>query len=452
MTRRIVILGSTGSIGTQALEVVEHLNALAGRGGGDLPGESGGEPAFEVVGLCAGKNALLLAQQARRFRGVKVALGDCDSAGSELPDELRGALRGRDAAEALVRETRPDVVVAAMVGVAGLPATLAAVELGCDVALANKETLVAAGSLVLDRIRNSAPERRARLLPVDSEHSAVWQCVMGAGLHGAVFGGVDVPRRARGSRGSDGAIESSGRAEAARRSPPWGDDDAIARVTLTASGGPFREWSVERIARATREEALRHPTWSMGGKITIDSATLMNKALEVIEAHWLFGLPPEKLGIVVHPQSVVHAMVETCDGSVLCQMGTPDMRSAIQYALKGGVRACGLAARLEPARLGTMTFEEPDAAKFPAVDTWRACISSEARGTTAGAILNAANEVAVGRFLDRDKPALAFPRIAEVALAALASVRARPAASLADVLAADGEGREFAGRVLSYGK
>jgi 1-deoxy-D-xylulose-5-phosphate reductoisomerase len=407
---RIVLVGSTGSIGTQTLDVVEHLNAVAER--------AGDGPVFRVVGLAAGSNAALLAEQAARF-GVParaVALADTRADLPEFAGGVSAVRRGASAAEELVRAVEADLVVAAVVGAAGLPATLAAIELGRDVALANKETLVAAGSLVTERLHAHPASRRPALLPIDSEHSGVWQCLDGL------------------RAGSDAR---------ACAPPPFGVSSLVRRVTLTASGGPFRTWSAEQIARATPAEAIKHPTWSMGGKITIDSATLMNKSLELIEAHWLFDLAADQLDVLVHPQSIVHALVETVEGSVIAQLGVPDMRTPIQLALTHGRRRPAAGRRLDLAALGTLTFEPVDVGRFPAAAFWRRCISPEARGTTSGAILNAANEEAVHAFLKRSGPAIAFARIAELAAAALDGITARPLRTLDDALSADAEAREF---------
>lgn len=412
---RIVVLGSTGSIGTQTLDVIEHLNGLCER--------AGEAPMFRVVGLAAGANAALLAQQAARFAvpASGVALADVRADVSVFSGG--GAVRrGLSAAEELVRAVEADLVVAAVVGAAGLPATLAAIELGRDVALANKETLVAAGSLVTRKVRAHAPARRPALLPVDSEHSGVWQCLDGLRAGGDV---------------------------SACEPPPFGVSSKVRRVTLTASGGPFRTWSADRIARATPAEAIKHPTWSMGGKITIDSATLMNKSLELIEAHWLFDLAADQLDVLVHPQSIVHAMVETVEGSVIAQLGVPDMRTPIQLALTHGRRRPAAGRRLDLAALATLTFEAVDVSRFPAADLWRRCITPEARGTTAGAILNAANEEAVHAFLGRSGRAIGFPRIAELTAAALDEITPRELRTLDDALNADAEAREFVRRRIT---
>lgn len=356
MKRRVVILGSTGSIGTQALEVVTHLNQLHSRGACPV--------GFEVVGLAAGNNARLLMEQAERFGVRDLAL----AAAAETSSSRFRA--GAGAAERLVREVDCDVVLAAMVGSAGLPATLAAVELGRDVALANKETLVAAGGLVVP----AAAKSGARLLPVDSEHSGVWQALR--------------PNQQRGSAAKQqtGTSEDGG-------VPPFRCGPEVKRVILTASGGPFRTWAKERIESATPAEALRHPTWTMGAKVTVDSASLMNKALELVEAHWLFGLESSRLGAVVHPQSIVHAIVEFEGGGVLAHLAPPDMRVPIQHALAHPFLVepmCG-------GGLGrTLEFEEPDLDRFPALAMGARVIDL---GGSSGATLNAANEEAVQAFL-----------------------------------------------------
>lgn len=400
-SKRVVILGSTGSIGTQALDVIEHLNRL----------EMNRQTTFhyQVAGLAAGRNASLLAQQARRFGVRAVALADDTTSRESLPEELRQARRGAGAAEQLVRDVKPDLVIAAMVGAAGLPATLAAIEVCPQVAIANKETLVAAGSVMI------AASSRCMLLPIDSEHSAVWQALSGVYPY-----------------------------EAVPVYPPCEDrHHQIARVLLTASGGPFRTWSTSDISRATRADALKHPTWRMGGKITIDSATLINKSLELIEAHWLFGLGPERLGAIVHPQSIVHAIVETVDGAALAQLGMPDMRTPIQLALTYPARDQGQCGRIDFATLSSLNFEPVDENRFPGAALWRECIGTGRSDTTRGAILNAANEEAVGRFLNESAPPMPFSRIAEMAVGALESVPSRRCNSLADVMASDRAAREW---------
>ncbi len=411
--KRIIILGSTGSIGTQTVEVIEHLNRLRDRG------EHGTR--YRVVGLAAGRNGRLLLDQAARLGVRELALSSPGDVGTSREASLRV---GVDAPERLVREVGCDVVLAAMVGSAGLPATLAAVELGRDVALANKETLVAAGELVVP----AAVKSGSRLLPVDSEHCGVWQCLP-------------------------------------RCCPPLSAGPEIERVVLTASGGPFRTWDRERIRRASPREALNHPTWSMGPKVTIDSASLTNKALEVIEAHWLFGLGAERIGVVVHPQSIVHAMVEYSDGNVLAQLAPPDMRTPIQCALTWPGRAGGMSRKLDWRTLAGLEFAEPDLERFPALGLGFEVVR---RGGTAGAVFNAANEAAVEAFLmGHDVGAggvggvagrarmcppmrpIEFGRIAELSSRALEEVGVSALNSLDDAVQADGEARRFVERMLA---
>jgi 1-deoxy-D-xylulose-5-phosphate reductoisomerase len=361
MTIGVAVLGSTGSIGRTTLEVLgRHRDR------------------FHVVALTAGSNADLLDEQARAWEPAYVGLAN--GAGSRCLVEAA---------------TRPDarIVVNGVVGAAGLEATLAALRAGKRVALANKETLVVAGELVLRAAREGGGE----LVPVDSEHSAVLQCIGG-------------------------------------RAP--GD---VARLILTASGGPFRTWSPERAAAATVAEALNHPTWKMGRKITIDSATLVNKALEVIEAHFLFGVRYEQVDVVIHPQSVVHAFVEFVDGSTLAQVSFPTMELPILYALTHPERVADAGTRrLDPVAAGALTFEAVDLARFPAYGLGR---DAGRAGGTAPAVFNAANEVAVERFL---AGRLSFGRIAPVIESALTHHRPAPADTLAAVLAADAEGRRLA--------
>jgi 1-deoxy-D-xylulose-5-phosphate reductoisomerase len=412
MSRRVILLGSTGSIGTQTVDVVEHLARLAaaeGRG-----------PELAVVALAAGRNATLLAQQARQLNVKHVAIAhepEADALRAALPGVR--VLAGPDAAERLVREVECEVVVAAMVGAAGLPATLAAVELGRDVALANKETLVAAGELILPAARASG----SRLLPVDSEHAAVWQCLQGP--HNPSASPV----------------------------PPLCCGPEVSRVILTASGGALRNLSAEQAYHASAEQALAHPTWSMGAKVTLDSASLTNKAFEVIEAHWLFGLEAERIGVLIHPQSIVHALVEYADGNVIAHLGSPDMRGPIQYALTYPHRPRGNARKLDFRALRSLDFAEPDPKRFPALGLAYHVIRT---GGTSGATLNAASEEATLAFLasHQRQPALAgaapagappmpFGKVAELAAEALGALPVTPVRSLADVLAADQRARAF---------
>ncbi len=387
--RRLIVLGSTGSIGVQTLDVVAHLNRLADEG--RYPHR------FEVVGLAAGRNSAMVLEQAAAFGVRDVAIADATDA-ARLPDGVR-VRQGRDSAERLVREVECDIVLAAMVGFAGLPATLAAVELGRDVALANKETLVAAGALVTSVARRTG----SKLLPVDSEHSAVWQC-LASGRVGAVC-------------------------------PPCEMGRDVARVILTASGGALRDKTAEQIAKATPEDALNHPTWKMGAKVTIDSASLTNKALELIEAHWLFGLEADRLGVLVHPQSIVHSIVDFADGSSIAQLGLPDMRTPIQLALTHPERVVGRVPGVAWETLTKLDFRPPDLGRFPAVGHGFDVIRA---GGTLGAVLNAANERAVEVFLDRKIP---FGRIPELQAEAMRSVGVSQIRDLRDALDADAEAR-----------
>ncbi|MFP4145063.1 MAG: 1-deoxy-D-xylulose-5-phosphate reductoisomerase [Phycisphaeraceae bacterium] len=382
--RRLIVLGSTGSIGCNTLEVVEHLRQA-------------GEAAIDVVGLAAGRNADRLIEQARRLDVPAVAIAD-----EKLAPAVEQALpkatvfSGEDAAKRLVEEIHATDVAAAVVGAAGLPATLAAIERGRTIHLSNKETLVAAGELVTTLVKKHG----ARLLPVDSEHSAIFQCIDGH------------------------------------------PNQRIQRIVLTASGGPFRNADKATIDRATPEEALNHPTWNMGPKVTIDSASMTNKALEIIEAHWLFGLPGERIEPIVHPQSVVHSFVEFVDGSVLAQLGPPDMRTPIQYALTWPGRAPGCSRAMDWAELSELTFQPADFGRFGALKLAYRVIEA---GGTAGAIFNAANEAAVEAFLERR---IRFGRIVEVVGEALDALPARPIDSLETVLEADREARAYVvGRV-----
>lgn len=434
-TRRIILLGCTGSVGTQTAETIDHLNTLAARG--EYP------TWFEVVGLAAGSNAAGLAEMAARYPGARLALANGNGCANDakLP---ASTLRGADAALELVRSTPSDLVLAAMVGAAGLPATLEAVSRGIDVALANKETLVAAGELVVPAALKSG----ARLLPVDSEHSALWQCLQGR--HGAT------PPQTRSHEGKEGNGEMDGAC-----CPPFAAPPAcVSRLVLTASGGPFRTWPREKIAAATPAEALKHPTWTMGRKVTIDCASLTNKGLEVLEAHWLYAMPAERLGVLVHPQSIVHSLVEYADGSVIAQLGSPDMRVPIQYALTFPQRPEGVARKLDWRALSKLDFEEPDLERFPALGLAFDVIRA---GGTAGAVFNAANEAAVEAFLaSADSapggsggssgsavPAVPFGLIPELTARALREVGTSPIRSLDDVLAADREARAFVQRELA---
>lgn len=394
--RRIIILGATGSIGRSTLEVVRHLAARGGR-------------TYRVVGVAASRNGSELARIAREFRVEAAALADGDAT-LDLPSGVR-SFRGVDSARELIDAVaRPgDLVMAAMVGFAGVAPTLLAIERGCTIALANKETLVAAGEVVMAAARR----RGVALLPVDSEHSAIAQCLP-----------------LRGTPAEEAACREDTRDPVAAR--------GIRRIVLTASGGPFRTWPLERMARAAPEEALRHPTWSMGAKNTIDSATMMNKALEVIEAHWLFDLPADRIEALIHPQSIVHGFVEFDDGSVLAQLSPPDMRLPIQVALTWPDRAPGSTAALDFSSLRALTFEPIDPRRFPAMALAHRVVRE---GGTLGAILNATNEIAVAAYL---RGSIHFGRISSLVAEALDSVPRRAVATIDDIIAADADARAFA--------
>ncbi len=391
--RRVVLLGCTGSIGVNTLEVIAHLNQHA-----DLH-----EHAMRVVGLAAGRSADKVIEQVRRFSVPMVAMADAAAA-----EAVRAALphvevfAGADAGRQLVERADATDVVAAVVGSAGLPAALEAARRGLRIGLANKETLVAAGALVTPIVRR----HHATLLPIDSEHSAIFQC-----LH------------ARQDAGDAAQDESRCR--------------GVRRIVLTASGGPFRNSDKATMDNATVEQALNHPTWNMGPKITIDSATMMNKALEIIEAHWLFDLPAEKINVIIHPQSIVHSFVEYEDNSILAQLGPPDMQTPIQYALTYPDRVVGCSRAMDWPTLSKLVFEQPDHRRFPALKLAYEVIEA---GGTAGAILNAANEAAVAAFLERR---IRFGRIVELVAEALAAVAARPADSLTTILEDDQAARDY---------
>jgi len=386
--KRLAVLGSTGSVGEQTLAVAA-----------DFPDR------YRVVALAAGRRVEKLADQVRRFRPALVSVAE-DAGARALRDAL-GAGAGDveiavgEAGLEAVATADADLVVAGLVGAVGLRPTLAALRAGRDVALANKEVLVMAGALVRREVR----ARAVALLPVDSEHSAIFQALTGE------------------------------------------DPEAVSRLVLTASGGPFRTWSADRIAGASVAEALDHPNWDMGPKITIDSASLMNKGLEVIEARWLFDVPPERVDVVVHPQSIVHSLVEFRDSSVMAQLGLPDMRVPIAVALAHPERLPLDLPRLDLAAVGRLDFETPDTKRFPCLDlAYTALRADEA----APAVLNAANEVAVEAFL---AGGIAFPRIAATNAAVLEAHAARadgaPLRDLDDVLEADTWARSRARETLA---
>jgi 1-deoxy-D-xylulose-5-phosphate reductoisomerase len=387
--KRIAILGSTGSVGTQTLSVV--------RANPDR---------FRVVALAAGGNVELLAEQVKAFSPERVSLAD-EASAAELRKRVGEtvAIHVGDAGLETVATSGPcDLVVAALVGAVGLEPTLAAIRAGRDVALANKEVMVMAGALVLREVKAHG----VTLLPVDSEHSAIFQALSGQ-----------------------------------RR-------EDVTRLILTCSGGPFREWSAARIDGASIEEALNHPNWDMGPKISIDSATLMNKGLEVIEARWLFDVLPEQIDVVVHPQSIVHSLVEYCDTSVIAQMGLPDMSLPIAVALAHPERLEIDIPRMDLASIARLDFEEPDRMRFPCLDLAYAAL----RGSEeAPAVLNAANEVSVAAFLAGEVP---FSSIAEcnasVLNAHIAERRDVQVTKLDDVLQADAWARECARNELNTGQ
>ena len=383
--RRVFVLGSTGSIGTSALDVVREFARHDGDPSHPLQ--------FEVVGLAAARNGDALAAQAREFHAKAVAVADRDAA---LPlDAGARVFRGPDAAcEMLHAFARcGDLVLAAMVGAAGIRPVLEAISLGCDIALANKEALVAAGAIVMP----AAARAGVRITPVDSEHNALFQCL----------------------KASTSMTE-------------------VRRVVLTASGGPFRLRSREEMARATVDDALAHPTWKMGAKVTIDSASLMNKALELIEAHWLFDLGSERIDAIIHPQSIVHGFVEYLDGSVLAQLSPPDMRTPIQQAMCDPLRFDGPSRKLDFAALRSLDFQTIDRERFPAISLAHRVIAA---GGTSGAVLNAANEVAVRAFLDRR---IGFLEIADMVRETLDGITPAPVTRLEDVFDADRAARSRA--------
>ena len=381
--KAISLLGSTGSIGTQTLDIVAQH-----------PDE------FRIVGLAAGRNVTLLAQQIRQFRPAIVAI--CDT---EMLPDLKAAIADLDpqptllAGEAgvieVARWSAADVVVTGIVGCAGLLPTIAAIEAGKDIALANKETLIAGAPVVLPLIQKHG----VKLLPADSEHSAIFQCLQG------------VP------------------------------DGGLRRILLTASGGSFRDLPVEKLAHVTVADALKHPNWTMGRKITIDSATLMNKGLEVIEAHYLFGAAYDQIAIVIHPQSIIHSLIELQDTSVLAQLGWADMRLPLLYALSYPERVATNWEPLDLVKIGTLTFREPDHKKYPCMQL---AYAAGRAGGCMPAVLNAANEQAVALFLDEKITFLDIPRLIEQVCDRYQSQN-RPDPSLEDILAAD----EWARRSIS---
>lgn len=371
--RRIAILGSTGSIGRQALDVVRQHKDL-----------------FEVELLTANNSSALLIEQAMEFRPGSVVI--CNEAKyQEVADALQPndikVFTGMDSVCSLVEAEDIDIVLTALVGFSGLRPTISAIKAGKIIALANKETLVAGGSVVMDL----AKKYNSPILPVDSEHSAIFQCLLGA------------------------------------------TGNPISRIHLTASGGPFRTWDRDRIATATKNEALKHPQWTMGAKITIDSATMMNKGFEMIEARWLFDTAPDKINIVVHPQSIIHSMVEFADGAVIAQLGNPDMREPIQFALSFPERLTLNNKKLDFASLQGLTFEEPDMEKFPCLSL---AFEAIRKGGNVPCAMNAANEAAVAAFL---KDGIRFYDIPEIISACMAGVNFVEKPTVEDLLATNAE-------------
>lgn len=371
--RRIAILGSTGSIGRQALDVVRQHKDL-----------------FEVELLTANNSSALLIEQAMEFRPGSVVI--CNEAKyQEVADALQPndikVFTGMDSVCSLVEADDIDIVLTALVGFSGLRPTISAIKAGKIIALANKETLVAGGSVVMDL----AKKYNSPILPVDSEHSAIFQCLLGA------------------------------------------TGNPISRIHLTASGGPFRTWDRDRIAAATKNEALKHPQWTMGAKITIDSATMMNKGFEMIEARWLFDTAPDKINIVVHPQSIIHSMVEFADGAVIAQLGNPDMREPIQFALSFPERLTLNNKKLDFASLQGLTFEKPDMEKFPCLSL---AFEAIRKGGNVPCAMNAANEAAVAAFL---KDGIRFYDIPEIISACMAGVDFVEKPTVEDLLSTNAE-------------
>ena len=381
--KRIAILGSTGSIGTQTLDVVrEHADE------------------YEAYALTAGHNAELLIAQAREFHPEVVVIADesrYETVREALADLPIKVWAGAEAIGDAASLPDVDVVVTAMVGFAGLRPTVAAIEAGKTIALANKETLVVAGELITEL----AVKHRAPILPVDSEHSAIFQSLVGE------------------------------------------DGNAIDKILLTASGGPFRTTPIEELAGVTAARALKHPNWEMGAKITIDSATMMNKGFEMIEAKWLFGVEPERIEVLVHPESIVHSAVQLADGGVKAQLGVPDMRLPIQYALSFPRRLSLSGERLDLAALGRLTFERPDFDKF---DCLRIAYEAVAAGGNLPCVVNAANEVANAAFR---RGAVGFLDIPRLIRRAMADATRCQRASLSDYLASDAEVRRLVAGYLN---
>lgn len=372
--KKVVLLGSTGSIGINTLRVIENL-----------------EDRFQVIGLAARKNINLLAKQIKRFHPKVVALADRESA-RELGGRFKSirVLSGKEGLTEIARLKEANIVVSAIVGASGLSPTLEAIKAGKRIALANKEALVMAGEIVMHEAR----KRGAEILPLDSEHSAIFQC-----------------------------LKKEGRGK-------------VSRIILTASGGPFLEFSFPRLKSVTPEEALRHPTWEMGKKVTVDSATLMNKGLEVIEAHHLFGIDIDRIEVIIHQEAIVHSLVEFIDGAMLAHLGTPDMRLPIQYALTYPERLSNPLKRLNLTKIRKLTFRKPDTRKFPCL---KLAYEAARIGGTAPTVLSATNEIAVALFLKRKIGFMEIPKMIEKVLN-----RHKPVKNpvLSEILKADAWARE----------
>jgi len=376
LVKKIAILGSTGSIGTQTLEVVEQNRDL------------------QVTALAAGSNVRLMEQQIRRFSPALACMGDEEKARElrTLTKDLNVRITsGMEGLLEVAAEPQSEILVTAIVGMIGIRPTIAAIEAGKDIALANKETLVTAGHLIMPL----AKEKNVKILPVDSEHSAIFQCMNGE------------------------------------------DKRAVHKILLTASGGPFRGWSKEQLSNVQPEDALKHPNWSMGKKITIDSSTMVNKGLEVMEAKWLFGVDLDQIQVVVQPQSVIHSMVEFEDGAVMAQLGTPDMKLPIQYALYYPERRFLPGERLDFAKLGKISFEEPDLLVFRGLSL---AYQAGREGGSIPTVYNAANEYAVAKFLGRK---ISYPAIIEMIESAMESHHRIMQPKVEEILAAEQETYEF---------
>lgn len=379
--KKIAVIGSTGSVGTQTLDVVKK-----------------NPERFSIEALAAGSNIDLLLEQVQQFRPKMVSVGT-----KELADKISSALPsgtsvfyGEEGLIQVAAHNDAELVITAIVGSVGLPATLAAISAGKHIGLANKETLVTAGHIVMELAR----EKNVAILPVDSEHSAIFQCLNGENIK------------------------------------------EVAGITITASGGSFRDRTRQQLENVTVEDALKHPNWSMGAKITIDSATMVNKGLEVIEAHWLFGLPYEQIGVVLHPESIVHSFVEYRDSSIIAQLGTPDMRIPIQYALSYPERIPSKSSRLSLTQVGALHFKEMDFERFPCLKMAYHCGKI---GGTAPTVFNAANEIAVARFLNKE---ISFLQIEEIIEKMIAKHSVIQNPNLEEIQNVDAQVRKLASSLL----